>query len=171
MSADEFKRIFLPCHQRLYRLAFRLTGCSSNAEDLVQDAFLKMWDRRSDLRTLDSPEAYALTILKNIFIDTTRRRHIEFSGDDDTKALQVTSEIDLAEQIEWHDNASLVNALIAKLPENQRRVMRMRDIADFSFEEIETATGLSQANIRTLLCRARKQVKQQFIALMNYERK
>ncbi|MDE6073025.1 MAG: sigma-70 family RNA polymerase sigma factor, partial [Muribaculaceae bacterium] len=74
------------------------------------------------------------------------------------------------QQIESRDEVDKVIGLIDRLPANQRDVMKMRDIADLPFEEIEAATGLSPGNIRTLLSRARKKIKEQYIALLKYER-
>ena len=49
MDAEEFKRRFLPLHIRLYRTAFRLMGNTMDAEDMVQEAYLKLWERRDAL--------------------------------------------------------------------------------------------------------------------------
>ncbi len=61
--------------------------------------------------------------------------------------------------------------LIDRLPDQQRQVLLLRDVNDFSFEEIGEATGLSAVNIRVLLSRARKKIREQYSIMMNYESK
>ena len=60
--------------------------------------------------------------------------------------------------------------LIDRLPEKQQQIMRMRDVQDQSYEEIEKATGLNSVNIRVLLSRARQKIREQFLEIRNYER-
>ncbi|MDE6377502.1 MAG: RNA polymerase sigma factor, partial [Duncaniella sp.] len=68
MDADEFKRLFLPCHQQLYRVAYRLSGNEQDAQDLVQETFLKMWSSRDKLGAIDSPVAFGITTLKHVYV-------------------------------------------------------------------------------------------------------
>ena len=60
--------------------------------------------------------------------------------------------------------------LIGQLPEQQQQIVIMRDVDDRPYEEIEEVTGLSAVNIRVLLSRARKKIREQFKEIMNYER-
>lgn len=170
MTADEFKRIFLPCHQQLYRVAFRLTGNREDAEDIVQETFMKIWNSRERLGELDNPAAFCMATLKNVFVDSVRKNHAEYDSGLSADDVTVASDTDIGQQIESRDEVDKVIGLIERLPANQREVMKMRDIADLPFEDIEAATGLSPGNIRTLLSRARKKIKEQYIALLKYER-
>lgn len=171
MTADEFKTVFLPCHQQLYRVAYRLTGNREDAEDVVQETYLKIWNSRDRLGQLDNPAAFCMTTLKNLFVDFLRRKRSDGSSGVNVEDVAITSDTDIGNQIEQRDSVNIVMQLIEQLPDNQRDVIRMRDIADLPFEEIEAATGLSPGNIRTLLSRARKKIKEQYIALLKYERK
>ena len=77
----------------------------------------------------------------------------------------------IAREIEQRDEVNQVKRLIGRLPEQQKRVILLRDVNDCSFEEIEQATGLNAINIRVLLSRARKKIREQYNAIMNYESK
>ena len=70
MDAAEFKQQFLPCHQKLYRTAYRLMGNSRDAEDMVQEAYLKLWNKRNELTEILNPEAYCVVFIKNLCYDT-----------------------------------------------------------------------------------------------------
>lgn len=172
MNADEFKRIFLPSHQSLYRFAYKLTGNQEDAEDLVQETFMKLWNSRDRIGEPENPTAFSMTVLKNTFLDNTRRRREEAARAslDEIESTLIVSDTDVGRLAESRDSVRLVLTLIDHLPANQRDVIRMREIADSSFEQIQAATGLSPGNIRTLLSRARKKIKEQYTALLSYER-
>lgn len=172
MEASEFKRRFLSFHPKLYRLALRITGSREDAEDMVQDAYLKLWSRRDELEAVENPEAFCVTVLRNVCFNALRGRKTEMTGDgDDDNHKLVAAETDVGREVEARDAADVVMGLIRKLPDNQREVMLMRDVGDCPYDEIEAVTGLSSGNVRTLLSRARKKIKEQFFAIQNYELK
>lgn len=72
MDTAEFKQQFLPYHRKLYRVAFRLTGNPQDAEDMVQEAYLKLWKKRDELSEVASIEAYCVTLIKNLCYDSLR---------------------------------------------------------------------------------------------------
>lgn len=82
MEASQFKATFLPCHRCLYGVAWQLTGNAQEAEDLVQETFLKLWTRRHQLSNIDNPEAYSIVILRRIFYVVKRTKHIEETEQD-----------------------------------------------------------------------------------------
>lgn len=168
MTADEFKTLFLPCHRRLYRMAYRLTGRQEEAEDMVQETFLRLWSRRNDLSGIENPEAFSLITLRNIWLDNIRRSRPERS-DRPPEDYALADGTDIARETEDRDTSSLIMNMIRRLPDQQRLVMTMRDVSDMTFEEISDDTGLSQGNIRTLLSRARKNIREQYLRLLNHE--
>lgn len=170
MYAAEFKTLFLPVQTKLYRLAFRLTGNAQDAEDMVQETYLRLWRRREEIAELSNPDAFCLTTLRNVCYDAFRRKELP-EDDSPPEELTIADDTDLARETEMLDDAERIRLLIDRLPEPQRAVMSMRDIGDLSFDEIGLATGLSQTNIRVLLSRARKKIREQFNQIMNYERK
>lgn len=73
MNASDFKQIFLPCHRRMYTAAWRLTGNQQEAEDLVQDAMMRLWIKRKNIEKPDNAEAFAVTTLRNLFMINTAK--------------------------------------------------------------------------------------------------
>lgn len=71
--------------------------------------------------------------------------------------------------METRDEVRQVKNIIAQLPEQQQKVVILRDVKECSYEEIEHITGLNSINIRVLLSRARKRIREQFNKLNNYE--
>ena len=80
MDAAEFKQQFLPYHRKLYRTAFRLTENPQEAEDMVQEAYLKLWNKRDELAGVLNTEAYCVTLVKNLCYDALRRSRPDEDG-------------------------------------------------------------------------------------------
>lgn len=170
MDANDFKKQFLPYQRRLYRAAFLLMGNAQDAEDIVQEAYLKLWKRRNELPpNIINMEAYCITLIKNLCYDTLRASHLDEDGRP-PEELNIANDTNVADEIDTRDEANQVMKLIDGLPQQQRQVILMRDVDDRPYEEIEETTGLSAVNVRVLLSRARKKIREQFKEMMNYER-
>ena len=156
MIHAEFKRRFLPLQKMLYREALRMLCDTFEAEDAVQNLYLKLWEKRDELDSIAAPEAYCRTLLKNICIDRWRtiRSH---DVQQDVAADDVAW--DSPPDIERREADECLAKFLATLPQQHRRVMQMR-MNGCSFEEIEEVTGLSQANIRVIVSRTRKRFRE-----------
>lgn len=159
MKASEFKEQFLPLSRRMYWTAWRLTGHTQEAEDLVQDAFLQLWTKRDQLSEIENSEAYCITLVKNLYLNHIRRKHVDIS-EQSPERLSVTDEISLEEKVALRDESQEVQRLIGLLPAQQRRIITLHDVEDLSNEEIRQQTGLQPTHIRVLLSRARKTIRQ-----------
>ncbi|RRC98464.1 RNA polymerase sigma factor [Prevotella sp. OH937_COT-195] len=161
MTASEFKCLFLPCHKQMYWVAIRLTENAEDAEDLVQEAFMRLWLKRGELPKVDSPMSFAMRTMRNIFIDRKRKRRMEKS-DCEMAVTGFTDNSTADDRLLAAETMQQVLLLIDKLPEQQRRIITMRNLEGMPMEEIARNTGLSEAGVRTSLSRARQAVKQQF---------
>ena len=167
MDAESFKRMFLPCHSKLYGVAYRLLENEEDAEDLIQEAYLKLWSKRNELTVISNPEAFAVTLVKNMCYDLLR------SG----KYALVRQNVPLSEaqnafptdNQEIQEDAQVVKAIVARLPLQQRQVVTLRDVKGCSYEEVERLTGLNSVNVRVLLSRARKKIREEFKKWNGYE--
>ncbi|NDV93730.1 RNA polymerase sigma factor [Dysgonomonas sp. 521] len=159
MDAETFKKVFLPYHQKLYRIAYRIVQDAANAEDIVQESFIKLWNKRDELGNIDNTEAFAIIILRNTCLDYLRKTKNDYHTSYDADIPETTS---LSTQIEIQDDAKYVKSLINKLPEQQRQVMMLKHWDGYTDEEIENMTGISPGNIRVILSRARKTIREQY---------
>ena len=168
MDASEFKSRFLPCHRRMFLTALRLTRHRQDAEDIVQDAFTKLWELRHDTLADKNVEAYCTRIVHNLFIDRQRRQHLHISA-------QAADEFNLPDyhatgnKLEQQESENMVMRLIGELPEQQRQIITLRDVEGLTYEEIAQQTGLTEVNIRVLLSRARKTIREQFKQQTHHE--
>ena len=161
MDAREFKQRFLPHHKLLYRVAYHLTGNAQDAEDLLQDMYLKLWQKRDNLKEEADTQAYLETMIKNLFVDQRRHKRIDASEDIEAHASP-PDERSLDEQIDSRDEVKQVEGLIQQLSERDAKIIQMHLMEDRSYEEIEQDTGLSQGNIRIIVMRTKQKLKQQF---------
>lgn len=167
MDAENFKKEYLPFHRKLYHVAVKLLENEADAEDLVQEAYLKLWNKRDGLTVISNPEAFSITLVKNMCFDILRSD--KYTQSKKTVELKHIGEYSITDNFETRDEVKQVRSIIAQLPNQQKQVVTLRDIKECSYEEIEHITGLNSVNIRVLLSRARKKIREQFNKLNNYE--
>lgn len=161
MSPQEFKERFIPYHKMLYRVAFCLTNNVQDAEDLLQDTFLHMWQKRELLTSNSVNEAYLIIMLRNIYLNKTRQKTIDTSTPLET--IYALADLDRPDtKAERRNEAFLMKELIEHLPPKERSIITMYLIDELSYDEIERDTRLKQGNIRQIVMRSRKKLQEQF---------
>lgn len=154
---NDFRKIWLPLADRFYRVAYHLLESRPDAEDAVQELYLKILSMHGKLVYVREPAAYGITLLKNICIDRIRRRESRR-----TEQLEEFIAADTSgpeKQMAEKDTLSRVMKEMERLPEKQAKVLRMRAVEGLEYDEIARRTGLSQVNIRVLISIARKTLK------------
>lgn len=154
---NNITEIWLPLADRFYRVAFHLLGSQEDAEDAVQDLYLKLVKAPDIFAKAQDPAAFGITILRNICIDMLRRRERRRTEElQEYMAPQVPGPDKTANERDRLRN--LIRA-IDNLPQKQAEVLKMRTLEGLEYEEISQRTGLSQINIRVLISKARKTLK------------
>ena len=162
MIASDFKTQVLPVSRKLLRFAAQFLRDEEAARDVVQDVFLKLWQKRDELSDVGNIEAFAVRMTRNQCLDVIR-------ADKSTELKkgqagpQVHDSTDVHLNMELSETATQIKNLIGRLPDLQQRVMQLRDIEQFTFEEIEEITGLNANSIRVNLSRARKKVREELL--------
>lgn len=145
----------------LLRMAVRYLDDSDEAEDVVQDALLKLWFLRDKLEQYRSVDALAIVITKHLCINRLRGSRMETVGLEEVVGIgnSETPEKKLVEE----ESMQEILDLIATLPNLQQAILRMKHIEGFEVEEIAHLTGSTPVAVRTNLSRARKKVREQFM--------
>jgi RNA polymerase sigma-70 factor (ECF subfamily) len=165
MKQNEFISTVLPFKDKLYRLARRILVSSDEAEDAVQEVYLKLWKGKEQIKKYKSPEAFAITMTKNYCLDRLKSK--QASNLKIVHSNYQNSE-NLEKQIEANDGVELVFKLMESLPEQQKIVLQLRDVEEFEFEEIAQMLGSNETAVRVALSRARKTIREQLIKKHNY---
>ena len=165
MNAGVFKEIFLPYHKKLYRIAYRMVENQPDAEDIVQETYIKLWQKRNDIRHIENTESFAVAVLKNACLDFLRKMKPET-----VELSALNQKISFLEtQMEDKEKLQYVETIVKQLPERQQQLIRLKHYEELSDKEIEKLTGLKTGNIKVIVSRARKTIKEQFLRLYQYE--
>jgi RNA polymerase sigma-70 factor (ECF subfamily) len=167
MKEISFRDDILPLKDKLFRVALRITFDRAEAEDIVQETLIKVWNHRQEWNSLESIEAYCLTLTKNLAIDMREKK--------DSQTEELTAEYDRSqdeanphEVLEQKERLVLVHQLIEQLPDKQRQIMQLRDIEEKSYQEIAQELDITEEQVKINLFRARQKVKQGFLKLNAY---
>lgn len=156
MKQDLFLNRIMPLQPRLQLVAERLLGSAAEAEDTVQDVVMDLWQRRSELEHVVSIEAYAMQALKFRCLSALRRRRPTV----DIESLPDMTDDDARREAEQtEERAQRLDAMMERLPEVQRRAVRMRYIDQLSHDEMQRRLGMSSANVYTTISRALSALK------------
>lgn len=159
MNLEQFTSDFLPIKNRLFRFAMRIVDHAAEAEDVVQEVFIKLWNNRHQLAGIQNVEAWCITATKNLSIDKLRTKHRRVQPmkagfdlhDRSATPFQAAAGNDVIQQ---------VKNLMDALPEKQRDIMHLRDIEGMTYQEIAEALDLPNEQVKVYLHRARKAVRE-----------
>lgn len=154
---NDFRKIWIPLAERFYRVAYHLLESRDDAEDAVQELYLKILSIPGKLVYVRDPAAYGITLLKNICIDRIRRR--ESRRAEQLEDFMAADASGPERKMTEKDTLARVIKEMERLPEKQAKVLRMRALEGLEYDEIARRTGLSQVNIRVLISMARKTLK------------
>lgn len=167
MQEISFRNDILPLKDKLFRLALRITLDRAEAEDVVQDTMIRVWNKRDEWPQFDSIEAYCLTVTRNLAIDRSQKK--------EAQNVELTPELEEAPEASGpydrlinDERMKIIHRLINELPEKQRLIMQLRDIEGESYKEIAKVLNLTEEQIKVNLFRARQKVKQRYLEIDEY---
>ena len=161
-----FERLVRPHFDRLYRLAWRLTGSKAEAEDLFQELLVKAYGKLDDLAAIEQPGSWLSRVMYNLFIDEKRR----FTR----QRMRMVDEGQLGaggiEQFAGHDDPVADNqrmeqilrldAALQQLSDEHRIVVLLHDTEGYKLNEIQELTGTPVGTIKSRLHRARARLRE-----------
>ena len=139
----------------LFRLAFSWCHNEQLAQDLVQDTCVKALEKSEQLRDADKVAGWLTRILVNLHRDHLRRER-EFV---DIAELSLSGGGDPAKLVGSADTGAHVRSVIARLGEEQRKVLTLVDLSDFTYAEVARIMDIPIGTVMSRLCRARRQLK------------
>lgn len=169
MSLEAFKSRVLPVKNKLFRFATRLLGDADEAQDLVQDVLIKVWDRHEEMDRLENMEAWCMRITRNMAFDrlkSAKRKRTEMLSQD-MEISQGEGETPY-QDLETRDTLEQIGGLMDTLPDKQRQVMELRDVEGFSYKEISDILEIDINQVKVSLFRARKQIREQLMNMNAY---
>jgi len=163
MKEISFRNDVLPLKNKLFRLALRITLNREEAEDVVQDTLIKVWNDRDRWQELDSIEAYSLTIARNLSLDRIKKMDNQNDSLEEQKVERLDeSSSTPSERMIQKDKLNIVRNIINELPEKQRTCLQLRDIEGKTYKEIASILDITEDQVKVNIFRARQTVKQRF---------
>ncbi len=162
MDSKDFKDRVLPLSQKIYRYASRLLGNTHDAEDVVQEIWMKLWDRKDQLGQVKSIEAFTFRMTRNLCLDKIKLKKPQYYDDREESAYRFDGAdegLDPQHSLELKDTMEHMNHIISRLPEQQQTIIQLRDIEGLEYDEISEVTGMEINAIRVNISRARKKLR------------
>lgn len=165
MTSAEFQTLASTLRPRLLSQATRYLRDFAEAEDIVQDAMLKMWVLHDQL--IGNAEAFASVLVRNLSLNRLRQLH----------RMQTLTEMDLLEmerldadsrsQQDTDEQVAQLMSLVEALPDRQKTILRLHDLEGMEYDEIAQVTGLSAASLRQTVSRARRLLRLRYLAAVS----
>ncbi len=146
ISVDEYS-------DDIYRFILKNIKDEERSKDIVQDAYMKLWDKAFEV-SFDKVKSYLFTTAYRLMIDQIRRIKVEID-------YTASKNIGLHEPDEFFDLKEILNEAANKLPEIQRSVLLLRDYEGYSYSEIGEICELTESQVKVYIYRAR-------VAMKNY---
>ena len=160
-----FRTDILPLKNQLYRLALRITLNTAEAEDIVQETLIKVWNRRDAWDQIDNIEAFCFTVCRNLSLDSIKRHDNQNKPLDDKESDQIDAANDPSRQTIVNDQMNMV-----RLPEKQRSCIQLRDFEGKTYKDIALILGITEEQVKVNIFRGRQAIKQRFDKLDSFEK-
>jgi RNA polymerase sigma-70 factor (ECF subfamily) len=169
MTREKLNDLVREMSRRLYSIAFRMLMNKEEAEDAVQEIFIKLWNMGEQLDKYRSPGALATTMIKNHCIDLLRKRRNTGISSDEKEIPGLFSESP-QDLIENRESGEIMENLIEKLPEMYRKIVILKEIEGLDYNEIAEQTNQNINTLRVNLSRARVILRDEYRKYYNEHR-
>lgn len=167
MKETLFRTQILPLKDKLYRLALRIVLDRAEAEDVVQDTLLKMWEHREEWHEIRSLEAYSMTLCRNLALDrngAARNSNLSLNEEIDQPPSTVTP----LDEVDSRMRVEALRRFIDELPEVQRSIILLRDAEGKRYDEIAEVLSITESQVKVYLHRARQRLQIRMKQLEGY---
>jgi RNA polymerase sigma-70 factor, ECF subfamily len=167
MQTQTYERLYDAYHDRVYRLARRITQDTAIAEDVAQEVHIKCWKNKSKLEEAANPGAWIMRVTRNLAIDKIRSRRN--NAELDKVAYSAPSKDQTPEHAAEIENMmQILRELIDTLPLKQREIFQLRELEGLKYQEISDVLDVSVDEVKVSLFRARKKIREKLINVDRY---
>jgi len=155
-----FRELYVRHHRKILAFAVHLTHSAVDAEDILQDTFLRIWTNRRQLPDIESFENYIFMIARNRTLDHLRKVALQQRLIDQVWAnISETSEESPAIQLDARESKFLVHQALEALSPQKQTVFQLSRQQGLSHEEIAQQLGLSKSRVKNLLVETLKHIR------------
>ncbi len=158
-NEQAFKKLFDKYHQKLYAYLFRLLDSKDDAEDIVQETFIKIWEKRDQFIEGYSFDAFLFKIAKNAFISLTRKKINQNVFDLNPEILARPDDYNSDTYVILNETREIIEKIINRLPKKRKEIFRLRRIENLSRKEISEKLGISIVTVDNQIMKANHYLK------------
>ncbi len=158
MTDGEFNRILIPQYRQMYATAFAILRDPDDASDAVQDVISMLWQKHLNLAVPDNIVAFCRQTIRNHCIDRIRRDAKRYFERIET-LFQLPTESNADSEASLATTSAFIMKCLMMMNKRHREVLTLSIFSQLSNDEISAATGESPENVRVILCRGRKTIK------------
>lgn len=158
MNLQEFTSKVIPLKNKLFRFAKRYLEHTEEAEDIVQEVFIKLWNRREKLDEYRSVEALAMITTKNMCLDKIKTKRYPVDPMDDHRRF--LENLPDEQKRDYSEEIYMVRKAMKSLPQQQQMIVQLRDVEGYDFESIADIMEMNENAVRVNLSRARKRIRE-----------
>ena len=159
-DAESFRKIYEYYHGKIFLFALRLTKSKSEAEEVIQEVFVRLWEKREKIKVEKNFNAYILTITKNLILDKLKKaaydKTVQQNIYQNMQALQNTT-VDLLIEKEL---TRLHQQAVDRLSPQKKIVFRLSREEELSYEEIAERLGISKNTVRNQITDSLKSIRE-----------
>lgn len=168
MTPEEFRKIILPEGGRLYALAFRYLNNREEAEDMVQEVMMKLWAGRDQKLNVASPAAWCTTMTRNACLDLLRKKRRISHEEISDEIMMTETGAGIVSTADDREAVRMVGSIVSRMKEPYRSAVILRDMEGYSYEETAEVMQTNVNALRTVLSRARKNIREEMERIYNY---
>lgn len=165
MEIKELINTLAPFKDKMYRYAFSIVGNKMEAEDVVQEALIKLWRGKEKFAEISNKEAWAITVVRNLSIDKIRSKKKKNTSDIDDYYHISDNAPSPHKSLEQRDALKKVEEIMDTLPSTQKEIITLRDIEGYTYQEIANIMELKVDQVKVYLFRARKVLREKLIPI------
>lgn len=167
MQRETYQQLYMAYHDKVYRLALRVTQDPGLAEDVAQEVHIKCWKNRDKLEEAASPGAWIMRVARNLSIDKIRSRKPSAELDSVAYAAP-SSDITPARSAEVENMMQHLRSFVSQLPVKQREIFQLREMEGMQYKEISEILSISVDEVKVSLFRARRKIRERLLSIDNY---
>ncbi len=154
-----FGKVYKEVFPVLMRVAYHVTYSLDVSEDIVQEAFIRFYEKNMEFPSVDEAKYWLIRVTKNLAINVVKRKSREKAMVDKIKKVPKTPIQNGEDILIDIETKEMVRAAVEKLPEKLKSVLILKEYADLNYKQIGTVLHISESNVKVRVHRARKMIE------------
>ncbi|MDC7245443.1 MAG: RNA polymerase sigma factor [Sphaerochaetaceae bacterium] len=154
-----FQRVYKEVFPVLMRVAYHVTYNLDVSEDIVQESFIRFYEKNIDFVSVDEAKYWLIRVTKNLAINVVKRKSREKAMVDKIKKVPKTPVQNGEDALMNTETREMVRSAVEKLPEKLKSVLILKEYADLNYKQIGVILHISESNVKVRVHRARKMME------------